>query len=77
MDYEQVNKASQALHIAREAYTKAANDLLAAVEPAPAEIDEAYKIIWDDIQHTGGDLPHDSLSYEENLAYTILEEVRG
>ena len=36
-----VRKASQALNAAREAYEKAAKDLLAAVEATPAEMEAA------------------------------------
>lgn len=72
MNHEQVRKAALTVDEAREGYKKAAKELLAAVEATPVEVEKAYVIINDDI----GELPHDSLSYEENLAYTILEEVR-
>lgn len=76
MNPEQVRKASEALDSARAEYQKAAKELLAAVEATPAEIEEANKIIDDDFERTGGDFPYDALNYEQNLATTILEEVR-
>jgi hypothetical protein len=74
-----VRKASQALNAAREAYKKAGEDLLAAVEATPAEIEEAYKIICEDLDfdRIEPQLPNDSLHYDEDIAYAILEELRG
>jgi uncharacterized protein YlxW (UPF0749 family) len=42
MNRKQVQKASQALNAAREAYEKAAKDFLAAVEATPAEMEELF-----------------------------------
>ncbi len=68
----------EAVCAAREAYQKAANNYLAAVEATPDEIDAAFKIIADDCDTSVllGIQPQDALNYEENLASTILNEVR-
>lgn len=76
MNHERVRKARRALDAAREAYCKAAEELLAAAEATDKEIEEADNIINRDIETTGGPLPQDWLGYEENLACTILDEVR-
>jgi hypothetical protein len=74
---ERVENAKQAVDTARKAYMKTAAEFLAAVEATPSEIEEADKIISRDIDKTGGPLPQDWLDYQENLACTILEEVRS
>jgi hypothetical protein len=71
MNHKKVDAASEAALAAREAYTKAASKLLAAVKATPAEIEKAEQII------IGDPFPQSPLDYDENLAFTILEEVRG
>ena len=69
----------EAVGAAREAYRKAAKEYLAAVEATPDEMETADEIIMDDCvtQVHLGMQPQDALDYEENLASTILDEVRA
>lgn len=77
MKDEQVRKAVRTLDAARVEYQKAAKELLAAIDATPSEIEQANQIIDSDYERTGGDFPHEALGYDENLARTILVEVRG
>jgi hypothetical protein len=72
-----VRKASQALNAAREAYEKAAKDLLAAVEATPAEMEAADKIIYDDYTPNIVNFPYESMSHDADVAYAILDDLRG
>jgi hypothetical protein len=72
-----VRKAGQALNAAREAYEKAAKDLLAAVEATPAEMEAADKIIYDDYTLNIVNFPYESMSHDADVAYAILDDLRG
>jgi hypothetical protein len=76
MNRKQVRKAIQAVDAASEAYEKAAKDLLAAVEATPAEIEAATEIIFNDLVVDVGQFVCGSLSYDEQVAYVILDDLR-